>query len=162
MTEKSTEAAKSSAYKFLSYRPRSINEIQKRLLQKFDEEIVDITITWLIKNELVNDEKFAIWWTESRVRQKLLSSSMIRKELLEKQVSLNVINNVVRNVDDNLNAHLLAQRISHKIDTQDAQEFKRKLYDRLIRRGFSSGIVLISIDKVWNCLVETRKIGLQT
>ena len=161
MIEKSTESAKSSAFRLLSYRPRSINEIQKRLLHKFDVEIVDITITWLVKNELVNDEKFAIWWTESRVRQKLLSSSMIRKELLEKKVSLNVINNVLINVDDNLNASLLAQRISQKIEPQDLQEFRRKLYGRLLRRGYSSGVVLNSIDKAWNSLLESREIGIQ-
>ena len=162
MSEKLTAAAKSSALRLLSYRPRSATEIQNRLSDKFDNATVEITMDWLIKDELVNDDKFAIWWAESRVRQKLLSSSMIRKELLEKGVSLSIVNKALINVDDNLNAHQLAERMCRNIGTKDIKEFKQKLYGRLIRRGFSTGVALSSIDNVWNSRIESNEISLES
>ena len=161
MSEKLTAAAKSSALRLLSYRPRSATEIQNRLLGKFDKETVEITMDWLIKDEFVNDDKFTTWWVESRVRQKLLSSSMIRKELLEKGVSLSIVNNALINVDDNLNAHKLAERLCRNIGTKDMREFKQKLYGKLIRRGFSTGVALTSIDKL-NSRIVSNEISLES
>ena len=159
MSEKLTATAKSSALRLLSYRPRSATEIQNRLSSKFDKETVEITMDWLIKDEFVNDDKFTIWWVESRVRQKLLSSSMIRKELLEKGVSLSIVNNALINVDDNLNAYKLAERMCRNIGTKDIKEFKQKLYGKLIRRGFSTGVALTSIDKL-NSRIASNEISL--
>jgi len=160
MSEKLIAAAKTSALRLLSYRPRSTGEIQNRLSDKFDHETVGITIDWLIKNEMVNDEKFANWWTESRVRQKFLGSSMIRKELLDKGISSSIVNKALVNVDDNLNAQQLAGRMCRSIGTTDIKQFKRKLYGKLMRRGFSAGVALGSIDKVWNSLNENNEISL--
>jgi len=160
MSEKLTAAAKASALRLLSYRPRSTAEIQNRLSDKFDHETVGITMDWLIRNEMVNDEKFANWWTESRVRQKLLGSSMIRKELFDKGISSNIVNKALVNVDDNLNAYQLAERMCRSIGTKDIKLFKRKLYGKLLRRGFSSGVALGSIDKVWNSVNANKEISL--
>ncbi len=160
MSEKLTASAKASALRLLSYRPRSTSEIKNRLSDKFDHETVEITIDWLIENEMVNDEKFANWWTESRIRQKILGSSMIRKELFDKGISSSIVDKALVNVDDNLNAHHLAERMCRSIGTTEIKQFKRKLYGKLMRRGFSSGVALGSIDKAWNSLNQNNEISL--
>jgi regulatory protein len=161
MSETSNDAAKSSAFRLLNYRPRSVSEIKRRLLEKYDQESVQITLSWLLENGLLNDEKFATWWTESRVRQKFLSSSMIRRELLEKGVSSNTINKALISVDDNLNARQLAEKMARNASTQDLTHFKRKLYSKLMRKGFSSGVALASIERAGDSLIESKEISLE-
>ena len=63
-------------------------------------------------------------------------------------------------MDDNLNAHQLAERMCRGIGTKDIKLFKRKLYGKLLRRGFSPGVALGSIDKVWNSLNANKEISL--
>jgi SOS response regulatory protein OraA/RecX len=85
---------------------------------------------------------------------------MIRKELLEKGVSLSIVNKALINVDDNRNAHQLAERMYRNIGTKDIKEVKQKLYGRLIRKGFSTGVALSSIDNMWNSRIESDEISL--
>jgi len=63
-------------------------------------------------------------------------------------------------VDDNLNAYQLAERMYRNIGTKDIKEVKQKLYGRLIRKGFSTGVALSSIDNMWNSRIESDEISL--
>ena len=162
MTEELNQAAKSSAMRLLVHRPRSVNEIRQRLLERFDSGIVSTIIVWLVENELVDDEKFAIWWTESRCKQKLLSVAMIRKELLEKGIHRNLIEKALKNIDDAKNAQLLADRISRTLDKSNPDTFKRKLYGRLLRRGFSSSLAITSVENALDSSRKTNAISLES
>ncbi|MBR61503.1 MAG: hypothetical protein CL904_02440 [Dehalococcoidia bacterium] len=161
MSETSNNSARSDAFRLLNYRPRSVSEIQKRLMEKYDKDTVEITVSSLLESELLDDQKFAIWWTESRVRQKLLSSSMIRRELVQKGVSTSEIQIALNSVDDNINAHKLAEKLGHTVSKNDLIQFKRKLYGKITRRGFSSSLASAAIEKTCDSFIDSKEISLE-
>lgn len=85
--------ALASALRILKIRPRSCAEIRKYLLGKgIDLEAVEITITELEKRTLIDDERFAMEWTENRALGERYGPIRVRHELEKKMIDLDLIN----------------------------------------------------------------------
>ena len=59
--------ARQSAFRFLSFRPRSIAEVRRNLLGKqFEEGLVETIINDLVQRNYLDDAAFATYWVEQR------------------------------------------------------------------------------------------------
>ena len=130
MSEKLTTAAKASALRLLSYRPRSTAEIQNRLSDKFDHETVGITMDWLIKDELVNDDKFSSVKTpkvESADQQsyvppkKTKKKNIIKKTNFQKQETLTLVD---EDQDETPNGALIIDTLAE----ENSNEIRKEKY----------------------------------
>jgi len=66
-SEEALQQAVERAYNFLSYRPRSREEVRRYLRRKeTSPEIIEATLERLDRLDLVNDHAFASFWAESR------------------------------------------------------------------------------------------------
>ena len=78
--------------RFISYRPRSREEVRRRLGRRFGVATVE--------QGYLDDVAFARSWCESRVAHRTRSAALIRRELLERGVGREVAEEAVAGLDD--------------------------------------------------------------
>ena len=137
------EKAKQRALGLISYRPRSIKEVQRRLQRAgVDEDTIGEVVTSLQQAGLLNDESFSKSWVESRLEASPRSKRMIAWELRQKGVSESAINASLGEVNDEEAAYRLAQKRWPRVAAlQSVTERKRKLTEHLARHGFSFDVI---------------------
>ncbi len=135
-----------SALRLLTYRERSRKELEERLAgKKYSPEAVAATIEKLERLELIDDEKFARLWANSRADFKPRAAWLIGRELREKGIDPETIGRVLEEVmppeRERKAARELAERRARGYRGQPPEAARRKLFGYLVRRGFSSEII---------------------
>ena len=98
MATESFDELYNRALRFLSYRPRSEQEVIKNLLKKkAPEDIISKIISKLKENNFINDEEFVKWWAEQRIELKPRSLRLIKIELRQKGISEEIITQAIQN-----------------------------------------------------------------
>jgi len=139
-----------AAIRFLGYRPRSRQEVNQRLKQNgFDAELAEAVIKDLQQQNLVDDVEFARFWVENRQSFSPRSRYLIGLELKQKGVPKEIIEPAVSIIEDNESAYKAAQGKVRSLKTADQQDFRRRLGDFLKRRGFGYGIIIKTIERLW-------------
>jgi len=142
--------ARQSAFRYMSYRPRSIVEVRRNLLGKdYDEVVVDAIIAELIERNHLDDEAFAAYWVEQREAFKPRSRLALRQELYEKGVPRSVVSRIVENVDESDAAANAAERRAQRWSHLDEEEFRNKMISYLRRRGFTYQIAKDATEVAW-------------
>ena len=133
--------AKTIVFRFLKYRPRSEKEIVDKLQQKgVSTATVTLVLEYFRKAKLIDDVLFARGWVASRLR-KPLGLRRIRQELKAKGISDEVITQELPSAEGDYNettsALELAQKRFTKYKGVPKLKAKKRVYDYLVRRGFS-------------------------
>ncbi len=156
--EDAEEKAFQNALKVLSYRPRSVHEVQKKLKENgFDETVVHAVLERLRKDGLVEDESFARAWVENRTVFHPRSRKLIALELRQKGVPDEVVQNALASgaMDDETLAYQSAIQYAHRLKRLEWPEFRKKLGAYLLRRGFSFETVSPLVRQVWDELQQS-------
>jgi len=148
--------AKNTAYRLLTYRPRSGAEIEAKLRDKeFDDVIVRQVLSDLGRLGYVNDRQFARQWTEGRIRLRGFGRRRIEQELKAKGVGREIIGDVFMEVfGDGTELETAKQAVEKKhiaMKALDPETRRRRLAGLLERKGFSFDIirtVLKSMDRI--------------
>jgi regulatory protein len=139
-----------SAYRYLSYRPRSEAEIRQYLKRRnFDSEVVEKTIAKLKEQKLIDDVAFAQFWKSNRLSFKPKSKRLIVKELKDKKIAPEVIEQVTQNIDDEANAYKLGSSRMHTLGELNYLDFYRRLSSYLSYRGFSYAVIRQTLSRLW-------------
>lgn len=145
--------ARQSAFRFISFRPRSIAEVRRNLLGKaYEEALVEAIINELVARDYLDDEAFADYWVEQRASFKPRSQLALRHELYEKGVPRDVIARAVEDVDEGEAAKKAAERRAYRWSSLPQEEFNEKMIAYLRRRGFSYRIARRTCEQVWRDL----------
>ncbi|MCL0028885.1 recombination regulator RecX [Dehalococcoidia bacterium] len=155
MTDQSYRQAHGAALRLLSYRPRSEAELRNRLNKRFPSPTVDCVVRSLIRQSLVDDRAFATLWAQSRDRQKPRSSAAIQRELVAKGVALETAASAASIVDDEESAIRSGEKFARQIADTDFVSFHRKLLRYLQRRGYSGGVIRLTVSRLWEDLPRT-------
>lgn len=151
--EEAYARAKKSAFRYLSYRPRSVTEVRQNLLGKeYDSVLVDRVIDYLRENDYLDDEAFAQYWVEQREAFKPRSRFALRQELYQKGVARAIIDEAVEDVNEAAAAERAANKRARRWAHLPYDEFRQKVASYLQRRGFRYGIVKPVVKKVWQKL----------
>lgn len=145
------------AYFFLKFRPRSEQEVREYLYKKvktthWSHEAADKIIEKLKEQELIDDEKFIDWFVRARSTLKPKGEKMLRKELLQKGISKELIDNFFStNIvdEEKLALEILEKRWSRYNNIPSQKRFE-KAVRFLMSRGFSYDICKKTIDKLIN------------
>ena len=129
----------------LSRRDYTKSEIIKKLnTRELSEKSILKVIKWLEENNYVNDESFAYSWAHYRVSNKPVGKFRLQRELSEKGISRNIREKVICDVFDEISEEELARKlVRQKIGFKDINFLNiepKKIYNLLIRRGFSADI----------------------
>jgi regulatory protein len=145
------EVAFQNALIVISYRPRSVHEVQKKLREKgFDDTVIDLVVERLKASGLVEDKEFAQAWIENRTVFRPRSQRLMALELRQKGVPDEVVQKaLVDSVDDETLADQAAIQYARKLKNLEWLEFRKKLSAFLARRGFSFEIIGPLVRRVW-------------
>lgn len=133
-------AARTVAMDRLAVRDRSRGELLDALARrKFAEEVALVVVDQLQSEGLVDDDRFARAWVESRGRTKGLACSVLRMELRRKGVDDEIIDTVLDGIDPDVEreaAHRLVQRKLRSVHGLDQPVQVRRLTAMLARKGY--------------------------
>ena len=148
MTKTPYEKTFERALNLLSYKPRSLAEMRARLMEKdwAEEEIVGQVLARLEELGYLNDEEFAANFANSRLAAKPIGRSRLRRDLLRKKLPSETVENALdeayeQESEEELINRAIGKRLRLKGAPTDREEAK-KLFDYLIRRGFSYDLVI--------------------
>jgi regulatory protein len=139
-----------AAYRYLSYRPRSEQEVKLRLKKHgFDRQLIEAVVVRLKEQNLVDDSAFARFWKDSRLSSKPRSKRLIRRELRAKGVAAETVEQVTDDIDDAVNAYRLGRKRVPALLGLDYPDFYRRLSGYLVYRGFPHEIIKRIIPALW-------------
>ncbi len=134
---------KARALDWLMRRPHSERELRDYLYRKHvDRELAEIFVEEFRTKKYLDDERFARWFAESRLR-KNKSHKAIANELRTKGVSLQTIQSIVKELEttDYESLKLLVNKLRKRTRYKD----ETKLIQYLISKGFSYDTVKTAI-----------------
>jgi regulatory protein len=144
------QRALSSAYRSLSQRPHSSQEIRQKLLRKqFGEDTVTSTIDELTARGLINDAEFASFWRENREAFRPRSRSFVGLELRRKGVAADIAGDATAGMDDEASALQVAEKKAKTLAGADRDTYFRRLGDYLRRRGYNYEVIQKTINTLW-------------
>lgn len=149
LSEDRLNKARQRALHYLSYRPRSRQELRQYLRRKGDPpEVVERALEGLDDSGLVDDQAFARYWVENRERFRPRSALLLRQELRAKGLEEGAIQQVLAEVDEASSARRAARSQASRLAGLEEPEFRRKLGDYLRRRGFSYATVRDAVEEL--------------
>lgn len=128
-----------SALKYLSYRQRSIKEVEDQLARKgYEESIIENTKNHLIDKNYLNDYEFAENFIRDKSHLNNYGIEKIKYELFRKGISKSIIAKTLKFDEDDEynNAMKLANKKIRSYANLDEAQATRKLGGYLQRRGY--------------------------
>ena len=144
--EKELKRAKNVAYRYLTIRPRSRAEVEKKLRDReYPPTIVTAVVDHLLRLGYLNDEEFARQWAARRVRTRGFGRRRIEQELRVRGIDRDAIRTVLNELfQESLELDVARKEADKKLKTLSRFEpevRKRRLAGFLERRGFPSEII---------------------
>jgi regulatory protein len=141
--EDAINQAVNRAIDFLSYRPRSSEEVRRNLVKKnIPETVVSVAMERLQNLEYLDDIAFARFWIENRDTFKPMAPRALRFELRQKGIGDDILDPLFEELlDVQDSAYRVAKKQLRRYKGKTRQEFKHKLSGKLQRRGFDYGII---------------------
>lgn len=144
MTE--LEKAKESALRLIKFRPRSEQELRRRLIQKgFAGPTIETLLLELKGKGFVNDEKFSQYLVTGRLLSRPLGKRALLRELSSKGVGDSLAAQAVERAyagsDELEMAKTAALSRLPRLQGLKKEALQRRLFGFLSRRGFSSEMI---------------------
>ncbi len=141
----SDDKAKQYSLKLLSYRGRSEKELEERLRKKgVSARGISSTMQYLKDTGLLNDLSLAESLKREALTYRMLSQAGARYFMLRRGIPRSIVDSVLSN-DDNIDIDNAVKFVDKKLRVlgkYPAETAKRRLYNLLLRRGYSSGTIL--------------------
>lgn len=143
---------RAAALRFLKIRPRSVFELREKLRnKKFEPQDVDEAVEFLTSIDLLNDRTFTASWIAYRLARPFGFRRIIT-ELKQKGIAADIIDEAIAeargNSDEWQTVLELAKRRAERLSGIDPQKKRKRIFDFLIRRGFSADSALKVIKKL--------------
>lgn len=127
-----------SASRFLSYRPRSVQEVRQNLVEKdFPDPVIEAALERLTALGYLDDHAFATFWVGQRNSFKPIGTRALRYELRQKGISEQIIEEMLAGLDVDDAAYRAALPQVRRLRGSSRQDFEQKILGFLQRRGFS-------------------------
>ena len=135
------------------YQERSHYEVIQKLyslgIRKTDVELVT---AWLIENNHLNEERFAISFARGKFKLKKWGRIKIKHELLLKKVSIRNISTALGGIDEAVYQHTMETLANKKWNSLKADKIaikKMKTLRYMMQKGYESNLVRSVINKLF-------------
>jgi len=147
------------ALRFLAPRPRSEQEVRRRLRRAgVAEEAVEGVVTQLRQHGLVDDAAFAEYWLQQRQTFRPRGARLVRAELRQHGIATDLATAAADGLAGSAEAD--AYRAVHKraalLATADERTFKQRLSQFLARRGFDWEVVSAVVERLYQEVNSSR------
>jgi regulatory protein len=146
------QTALDAALTFLGHRPRSEQEIRRRLARKaLPPTIVEQVLARLREYGLVNDEAFARYWVEQRQTFRPRGARLLKAELRQRGVPTDLAAEVAEETEGSADedAYRAAQKKASQLASVDERTFRTRLAQFLGRRGFDWDAIAPTVQRLW-------------
>ncbi len=128
-----------TAVRFLAYRPRSAEEVRRRLArERVPATLQSAVVERLLQRGYLDDVAFARFWRENRERFKPLAPRALRYELRQKGIAEDIIDSQLAPMDVGAAAYRAAEARARRYRGGTRQRFREELGALLRRRGFDT------------------------
>jgi regulatory protein len=136
------ERSYEKALNFLSYRPRSAEEVRRNLYKKqIDAAVIEAVVERLLRAGLLDDREFARYWVDNRRKFNPRGTRALRHELWQKGVPDQIIDEVLEDFPETNAAREVAQAGLRRYKHLDRETCQRRLSAYMARRGFSYAVI---------------------
>lgn len=145
---KKNRSATNSGLRLLARRPYSEKEVYDHLIRHWPESDVNVAIAKLKELKFIDDDAFATWYRESRLRSRPMSFRLLASELKKKGITTMNYELITKSEAD-----LANNAIEKKIERWKKlpfREFKIKASRYLQSRGFSWDTIEKVLKKRYN------------
>lgn len=143
------QAAYDRAVNYLSFRPRSSEEVRRHLVRSgISDTVVAIVVDRLRQQGSLDDASFARFWIENRERFKPMAPRALRYELSQKGVGRDIIESMLHAIDAEASAERAAEKRIWRYRGKSRVDFRHKLGSWLYRRGFDRDTIHSVIDRL--------------
>lgn len=139
--------AKQRALDYLAHKPRTEQEVRRRLQRKdVPSPVVEDVVARLHELDYLDDEAYAQDYVRNRFASKKYGPVRIRRELVERGIDRHTAEAAVDDLFAEKDVQAVARehaekRWSRVADEEDPRRRKQKLYRYLRRRGFTSDTI---------------------
>ena len=135
--------------KYIGVRLRSINEMREYMKKKnISPELVEEVIAKLIKNKLLDDDKFTKAFINDKLNFTTKGPYRIELELQKHNIDNKIINKYINEIDDNKLQEKINKQITKLIKSNHGKSnIKNKIYNNLLNLGYSSDFILENLNK---------------
>jgi len=130
---------------FCAYQERCHDEVvQKLRTMKMESNEIDEIVAHLIKENYLNESRFACSFARGKHRIKFWGKVRIVNELKYRNISTYNINLALKEItpeEYNTNFNTLAERNWHSIKESNGLKKRKKCCDFLLRKGYESNLV---------------------
>lgn len=146
--DNSKEDVYNKCVKYISVRIRSIQEMKEYLKRKeIEPELIDSTIDKLIKNNLLNDEKFAKAFIHDKINFTTMGPYKIEQELKKHKIDSNIISEHLYSIDEEIINNKINKQITKLMkSSRKKQNLRNKIYTNLLSLGYSNEMILRNIN----------------
>ena len=144
--------AMQTALGYLSFKPRAIAEVRRRIGRDFTQPVVERVLDSLKRYGYLDDAEYATQWRRSRDKRKPRGAFLLRRELRAKGVADDLIDNALEGLDEASNAYRAGQRSAQRWLRDGSipyTTYRRKMGDLLGRRGFAAGVTRDTANRLW-------------
>ncbi len=131
--------------RYCAYQERCHWEVSRKLKEmRMIPAAIDEIITHLIRENYLNEERFAKAYARGKFRVKHWGKIRITNELKQRQISAYCIKSALKEIDEKeyLEAfHALADKKAASLTTGSVQQRQKKFVDYLLYRGWESRLV---------------------
>src|SRR5258706_2943787 len=156
--EEAEQRAVDRALNYLSFRPRSREEVRRYLRRKeTPPDIIEAALARLDRLDFVNDRAFASFWIENREQFNPRGAHALKNELRMKGVEREVVDELVNDEQDEELALRAGRRKALSlinIPDMDYATFRNRLGSFLQRRGFGYEVSKRTVGSLWKELRE--------
>ncbi len=154
LVEDAVGEARELALNYLSYKPRTTSEVQRRLEREdYRPAVVEEVIAYLEEHEYLNDRTYARLFAEERFAGRGYGPYRVQQDLRKRGISQDTIDWAIGEVFDPESVRGEARRQAEKrwpklAYEDDPRKRAKKLYDFLARRGYPFEVVKDVVDRV--------------
>lgn len=148
----SVDEAKKKLEQYCAYQERCHKEVVDKLIaMKMIPEARDLIVVHLIKNDYLNEERYAMAFVRGKFRIKKWGTYRLTRELKRKDINRVLIQSSLKQISNEeylSTLHELAEKKLSSIRESNLQKRKKKLADYLLYRGWESHLVYDKVNEL--------------
>ena len=136
--------------KYIGVRLRSKHEIEIYLQKyKYEDDVIDKTINKLVKQHLLDEEKFALAFTKDKFNFSTSGPYKIKHELKKQKIADEIIDKAINEINDKKIIDKLDKLILKNLKTNKPKDLvlKNKIFIKMINLGYPKELILEVLNK---------------
>ena len=142
---------KNKALNILSKSSQSEKKIREKLVEDFEEDVIDQVIDFLKKYNFINDNELASKIVNTNVNLNKYGKNKIKQNLYNKGIERSAIDEAISNIDEDSefeNALHLAEKRYERVKNEGPKKAYAKVSNHLAYKGFSYDIIKRVLNKI--------------